>query len=178
MSDQFFNPRLLARRSRADRRLATAACIAPIAGPWIRHWSPADFGCLSALILHLAKDQSYAAKLSIAFVIINRTRAAVDGADREGENQSQDARSIRWYCQHPLDADSWETAAEIDGFPSSVDKESLLSARAATDALLHLVPDPTHGADHWHKEDQCPPWSISMLPTAKIGRRWFYRLWG
>ena|SRR5215831_16717990 len=113
-----------------------------------------------------AAGESYQGQLGVAYVICNR-------ADEGGY-------SLTDVCLKPYQFSCWNndapTRMNIDQMP---EKTMGSCFKAMLDAYYELVPDPTHGANHYLNLAVCnppPSWYDPAKVTATIGSHTFLKL--
>lgn len=113
-----------------------------------------------------ARGEGETGMAAVAAVIVNRAR-------RPGWW----GRSIVEVCLRPWQFSCWNT-----GDPNRdkllrvgpIDNGFAAALRIARLASAGLLPDPTHGATHYHAADIQPGWARGHEPCARIGRHVFY----
>ncbi|MBX3454830.1 cell wall hydrolase [Ferrovibrio sp.] len=113
-----------------------------------------------------ARGEGEAGMAAVAAVIVNRAR-------RPGWW----GRDIVEVCLRPWQFSCWNA-----GDPNrdkllrvgAIDNSFAAALRIARLALAGALPDPTHGATHYHAADILPGWARGHEPCARIGRHVFY----
>jgi N-acetylmuramoyl-L-alanine amidase len=117
-----------------------------------------------------ASSEDHTARLGVAWTIINRLRSA-----RFGDTVAE-------VCLKRLQFSEWN-ADQADNFNllraarCPDDDSVMLDCGTAYDqAYFNAVPDPTHGATHYHDTSIQPPaWAKDAIRTVQLGRLIFYR---
>ena len=130
-----------------------------------------DLQCMSENIYHEAATQSYAGKIAVGQVVINRAKSAgfprtICGVIYDGSQNSQTTS-----CQF-----SWTCAGK-----KSIDKASKaweISRRAAHELLSKKdsLVDITEGATSYHASHVSPGWSRHLKFVAQIDQHLFYKV--
>jgi spore germination cell wall hydrolase CwlJ-like protein len=128
-----------------------------------------DLQCMAENIYHEANNQSYAGKIAVGQVVLNRVAKpdyprTICGVIYEGSQNTQTSQcQFSWSCgpHNPVDKNS-------DGWRESV--------KAATELLSnkgHMI-DITEGATNYHAEYVSPPWAKKLKFVVKIDQHLFY----
>ena len=108
---------------------------------------------------------------AVAAVILNRVRYAAAGGPRWW------GRTVREVCLKPAQFSCWNAAdpnrAKLTGDLAD-DPAFAICRRVAVRAIKGILPDPTHGATHYHALSVNPRWASALIPTAQIGNHLFY----
>jgi spore germination cell wall hydrolase CwlJ-like protein len=110
---------------------------------------------------------------AVAAVIMNRVRIVKQkGAYWWGN-------SVIQICQKPFQFSCWNKDDPNYRKLLAVDASDLSFAtalRIARRAMNGALPDPTHGATHYHVAGAEPYWAKGQKPVAVIGRQVFYKI--
>lgn len=118
-----------------------------------------------------ARGENVRGKEAVAAVILNRVKRA---AGRGGYWWGASVESV---CLKPWQFSCWN---EHDPNRSRIlavtprNKTFQVCQRIARRAVSGGVPDPTGGATHYHTDRVRPSWSVGRVPSAMIGRHYFY----
>lgn len=115
-----------------------------------------------------ARGEPELGRLGVAWVVLNRLH----------HKPARFGRSIAEVCRKPKQFSCWN--------PGDPNLPKLLTVEGSDRvfaACLELArqcasgtqpPDPTGGADHYHRFDVSPPWSRGRTPSARIGNHLFF----
>lgn len=134
----------------------------------------ADIDTLARTLWGEAHDDPVRSKEAIAAVILNRMQQARDRFGRD------------WWGGSVVDAclsgdlircwrDSPTARQDLLQVPDH-DPVLVICRRIATRAVRNALFDPTQGATHYRIAGEVPPWLGRHVPTAAIGRHFFYRI--
>jgi len=125
-----------------------------------------QFDIAALTVAQEAAGESYEGKVGVAYVICNRA--------------NEKNRSLSDICLQPYQFSCWLTDSvtrmNIDQIP---DKTMAECFKSMLDAYYKLVPDPTHGADHYLNLAVCnppPSWYDPDAVTATIGNHTFLKV--
>ena len=117
-----------------------------------------------------ASGEDHTTKLGVAWSIVNRLRSA-----RFGD-------TIAEVCLKRMQFSEWN-ADQTDNInllraARCSDNDSVMTdcGVAFDQAIFASVPDPTHGATHYHDTSIAPPsWTVGAIRTVQLGKLIFYR---
>lgn len=115
-----------------------------------------------------ARNQSAMGKVAVASVIRNRAAAP-----------RWWGRGIAGVCRKHAQFSCWLESDPNCAKCHAVDASDPVFAeciRIVRGVLSGKMPDPTHGADHYHTRNVNPAWATGATPCATIGAHLFYRL--
>ena len=125
-----------------------------------------DFVVFARTLWGEARGEPVPGQEAVAWVIVNRLRSHYRGA----ESLSDVCRArLQFSCWNPNDPNA--LALESLDFN---DPGFCRVFAAACRVWSGEVPDPTHGARHYHNHRVNPAWSKGRHPTAVIGNHLFY----
>ncbi|MFO0906761.1 MAG: cell wall hydrolase [Isosphaeraceae bacterium] len=105
--------------------------------------------------------------LSVACVVMNRSRAGKYGAD------------VVSVCRRPYQFSCWNPGdpnCRIVADPKLDDEAFRLALQIADACLAGAIPDITHGATHYYAASSRPPsWAAAMTPCGTIAGQRFFR---
>lgn len=127
-----------------------------------------EIDVLARTIWGEARGEGSAGMQAVANVIINRLKRG-----------GWWGRSVVGICQKPFQFSCWNKDDPNYRRLQAVDAHDLYFAtalRIARRAVCGVLPDLTHGADHYHAAGIYPRWTKGERPVAVIGHHVFYRL--
>ncbi len=125
-----------------------------------------DFTVFARTLWGEARGEPELGQEAVAWVIVNRLRSAYRGA-----------RSLTEVCRAPRQFSCWNPSDPNALALTRVDFNDPAFCRlfaVACRVWTSEVPDPTHGARHYHNHRVQPAWSRGHQPTAVIGNHLFF----
>jgi spore germination cell wall hydrolase CwlJ-like protein len=128
-----------------------------------------DLQCMAENIYYEANSQSYAGKIAVGQVVLNRVNSpnyprTVCGVIYEGSQNTQTTQcQFSWSCapHEPINKNS-------EGW-----RESLKAASELLSNKDHMI-DITEGATNYHADYVSPPWAKKLKFVVKIDQHLFY----
>ena len=134
-------------------------------------------GVLALTLWGEAGDRPVRGIEGVAAVVMNRLRLAArpDGPHHLGA-------SVAAVCRAPFQFACWQPRhprrAALQEMGMLREPAFAACRRIAARALAGVLPDPTHGATHYHPAETLPRWAVGLVPTVELGGLVFYRLLG
>lgn len=122
--------------------------------------------CMALNIYHEARNENAKAQAAVAHVVLNRVRndkypddACAVIYQSRGKHKCQ----FSWYCDGKSDRAYEKLAYKKAEY-------------IAFNVIKGNIPDPTHGATHYHADYVSPYWTRAGTHTVSIGLHHFYKL--
>ena len=115
--------------------------------------------CLAEMLYFEARSEPPLSQLAVAYSAVNRQADARYPADTCG-------------VVHDPGQYSYHSDGKSEGMPDKRARGAAL--RVAGIALLGLLPDPTHGATHYHEICHYTWWAEGHMPVAWVGNHFYY----
>jgi len=127
--------------------------------------------CMAMAIYHEARGEPLQGQHAVGHVILNRV------ADDDYPGTVCDVvKQGRYWHQVPL-KHQCHFSFWCDGLPEDFNDRNAYGTALLLSWAIMLggIPDPTHGATHYHATWVSPDWTLIMTPTIQINNHVFYR---
>jgi len=127
--------------------------------------------CMAMAIYHEARGEPLQGQHAVGHVILNRV------ADDDYPGTVCDVvKQGRYWDQVPL-KHQCHFSFWCDGLPEDFNDRNAYGTALLVSWAIMLggIPDPTHGATHYHATWVDPDWTLIMTPTIQINNHVFYR---